>query len=212
MKLIYSGNASKGSVEYSIDAGSTFVPVTLAELKNGVELITNDLANIRVRAGSNVFENISVLKKFKVVESEDKTININYITRGNNSSGITDSLEYDRQVSNLPYNVAAFIDENHFIPLNCSSYSADINESLYYSGKYTYEITSYGELNYNYHENSEELYSTLAGKDLKIFEFISNMTDDSGTIRGSFVFKDTGYIFHINDYIDETESEDEENN
>jgi hypothetical protein len=36
MKLIYSGNASKGSVEYSIDAGDTFVPVTLADLKNGV--------------------------------------------------------------------------------------------------------------------------------------------------------------------------------
>lgn len=70
MKLIYSGNAINGSVEYSIDAGNTFVPITLAELKNGVELITNDLTKIQVRAGSNVFENISVLKKFKVVDEK----------------------------------------------------------------------------------------------------------------------------------------------
>ena len=70
MKLIYSGNASKGSVEYSIDAGSTFVPVTLADLKNGVELFTNDLANIRVRSGNNVFTDISVLKSFKICEEK----------------------------------------------------------------------------------------------------------------------------------------------
>ena len=70
MKLIYSGNASKGSVEYSIDGGSTFVPVTLADLKNGVELFTNDLANIRVRAGNNVFTDISVLKSFKICEEK----------------------------------------------------------------------------------------------------------------------------------------------
>lgn len=70
MKLIYSGNASKGSVEYSIDAGGTFVPVTLAELKNGVELFTNDLANIQVRAGNKTFTDIDVLKKFKVIDEK----------------------------------------------------------------------------------------------------------------------------------------------
>lgn len=71
MKLIYSGNASKGSVEYSIDAGSTFVPVTLAELKNGVELFTNDLSKIQVHAGNKTITDIDVLKKFKVVETEE---------------------------------------------------------------------------------------------------------------------------------------------
>lgn len=70
MKLIYSGNASKGSVEYSIDEGSTFVPVTLAELKNGVELFTNDLSKIRVRAGNKTFTDIDVLKKFKVIDEK----------------------------------------------------------------------------------------------------------------------------------------------
>jgi hypothetical protein len=70
MKLIYSGNASKGSVEYSIDAGDTFVPVTLADLKNGVELFTNDLADIRVRAGNKTFTDIDVLKKFKVIDEK----------------------------------------------------------------------------------------------------------------------------------------------
>lgn len=70
MKLIYSGNASKGSVEYSIDAGSTFVPVTLAELKNGVELFTNDLSKIQVRAGNKTFTDIDVLKKFKVIDEK----------------------------------------------------------------------------------------------------------------------------------------------
>jgi len=70
MKLIYSGNASKGSVEYSIDAGNTFVPVTLADLKNGVELITNDLANIQVRAGNKTFTDINVLKKFNVIDEK----------------------------------------------------------------------------------------------------------------------------------------------
>lgn len=70
MKLIYSGNSSKGLVEYSIDAGETFLPVTLAELKNGVELSTNDLANIQVRAGNKTFTEISVLKKFKVIDEK----------------------------------------------------------------------------------------------------------------------------------------------
>ena len=70
MKLIYSGNTSKGSVEYSIDEGSTFVPVTLAELKNGVELFTNDLSKIRVRAGNKTFTDIDVLKKFKVIDEK----------------------------------------------------------------------------------------------------------------------------------------------
>lgn len=70
MKLIYFGNASKGSVEYSIDAGDTFVPVTLADLKNGVELFTNDLANIQVRAGNKTFTDIDVLKKFKVIDEK----------------------------------------------------------------------------------------------------------------------------------------------
>ena len=70
MKLIYSGNASKGSVEYSIDAGNTFVPVTLADLKNGVELITNDLANVQVRAGNKTFTDINVLKKFNVIDEK----------------------------------------------------------------------------------------------------------------------------------------------
>ena len=70
MKLIYSGNASKGSVEYSIDAGSTFVPVTLADLKNGVELFTNDLSKIQVRAGNKTFTDIDVLKKFKVIDEK----------------------------------------------------------------------------------------------------------------------------------------------
>lgn len=70
MKLIYSGNASKGSVEYSIDEGSTFVPVTLAELKNGVELFTNDLSKIQVRAGNKTFTDIDVLKKFKVIDEK----------------------------------------------------------------------------------------------------------------------------------------------
>lgn len=70
MKLIYSGNTSKGSVEYSTDAGDTFVPVTLAELKNGVELSTNDLSKIQVRAGNKTFTDIDVLKKFKVVDEK----------------------------------------------------------------------------------------------------------------------------------------------
>lgn len=70
MKLIYSGNTSNGSVKYSTDAGDTFVPVTLAELKNGVELSTNVLANIQVRAGNKTFTEIDVLKKFKVVDEK----------------------------------------------------------------------------------------------------------------------------------------------
>lgn len=80
MKLIYSGNASKGSVEYSIDAGNTFVPITLAELKNGVELISNNLnlADIQVRAGSNVFTDINVLKKFKVVDEKSPVFSVEH--------------------------------------------------------------------------------------------------------------------------------------
>lgn len=67
MKLYYTGNAN-GQMKYSLD-GTTFIPTTLAALKQGIELPENtDYSKIKVQAGSNVFSSLDVLKNIGIAQ------------------------------------------------------------------------------------------------------------------------------------------------
>lgn len=189
MKLIYSGNASKGSVEYSIDAGSTFVPVTLAELKNGVDLITNDLANIRVRAGNNVFENISVLKQFKVVETEDKevlaTLEEKYIS--GSSVGL--------HISKAPNNFDSSNTYSIFVGDDCIEFTFD-NDTTNGFKAFNYNNNS---RSYKYFDDIASLFSNSSDEYYKLY--IGEYEEDSYGERDFSKFIDTGYILKITDNI-----------
>ena len=186
MKLIYSGNASKGSVEYSIDAGGTFVPVTLADLKNGVELFTNDLANIRVRAGNNVFTDISVLKQFKVVETEDKEV-LATLEERPVSSDVGLIFHLNKAPNNFDSNGMFYI----FVGDSCIEFSFD--------GEYdSIKVYDYSNNSTDYKEFDEiaSLLSNYSEYKLYTGEYI-----DGDYSRSFSKFIDTGYILKISDYI-----------
>lgn len=190
MKLIYSGNASKGSVEYSIDAGSTFVPVTLADLKNGVELFTNDLANIRVRAGNNVFTDISVLKKFKVVETEDKEVLATLEDRQISGSSV------GIHISKAPNNFDSSNTYSIFVGDDCIEFTFD-NDTTDGFKVYDYSNNSYS---YKYFDEIASLLSNNSDEYYKLYtgEYID---ENSGSGRTFSKFIDTGYILKITDNI-----------
>lgn len=188
MKLIYSGNTSKGSVEYSTDAGSTFVPVTLAELKNGVELFTNDLSKIQVRAGSNVFENINVLKKFKIVETEDKevlaTLEDRYVSE--HSVGL--------HISKAPQNFDPNNTYSIFVGNNCIEFTFENDTS---SGFEVYDYNS----NKLSHEYFDDLASLLGNNSDEYYRLYTGAYEVSDYERKFSKFIDTGYVLKISDYI-----------
>lgn len=189
MKLMYSGNASKGSVEYSIDAGSTFVPVTLADLKNGVELITNDLANIRVRAGSNVFENISVLKQFKVVETEDKEVLATLEEKY--PSGYSVGLH----ISKAPNNFDSSNTYSIFVGDDCIEFTFD-NDTTNGFKVYDYSNNS---RSYKYFDEIVSLLSNNSDEYYKLYT--GEYREDDYGERSFSKFIDTGYILKITDNI-----------
>jgi len=188
MKLIYSGNSSKGSVEYSIDAGNTFVPVTLADLKNGVELITNDLANIRVRAGNNVFTDISVLKKFKVVETEDKEVLATLEEKlVSNEAGLIFHL--NKAPNNFDDIGIFFI----FVEDSCIEFSFDGEYNSFKVYDYSNNLTSY--------KGFDEIASLLSNySEYKLYTG-NYIVGDSDNDRTFSKFIDTGYTLKISDYI-----------
>jgi len=187
MKLIYSGNASKGSVEYSIDAGDTFVPVTLAELKNGVNLITNDLANIRVRAGNNVFTDISVLKKFKVVETEDKEVLATLEDRQISGSSV------GLHISKAPNNFDSSKTYSIFVGNNCIEFTFD------YDTTYGFEVYDYNNnsSSYKYFDEIASLLSNNSDEYYKLYT--GEYKEDSYGERSFSKFIDTGYTLKITD-------------
>ena len=194
MKLIYSGNTSKGSVEYSIDEGSTFVPVTLAELKNGVELFTNDLSKIRVRAGSNVFTDISVLKKFKVVETEDKEVLATLEDRNISNSSV------GLHISKAPNNFDSSNTYSIFVGDDCIEFTFDNDTS---SGFEVYDYSN-NSSSYKYFDEISSLLSNHSEYKLYTGEYIN------GDYSRSFSkFIDTGYTLKISDYIPYEHDEEE---
>lgn len=187
MKLIYSGNTSKGSVEYSTDEGDTFVPVTLAELKNGVELSTNDLSKIQVRAGNKTFTEISVLKKFKVVETEDKDV-LATLEEKPVSSDIGLIFNLNKAPNNFDKSGMFFI----FVGDSCIEFSFD--------GDYeSIKVYDYSNNSSDYKEFDEiaSLLSNYSEHKLYTGEY----TDGNSGSRTFSKFIDTGYVLKISDYI-----------
>ena len=189
MKLIYSGNSSEGSVEYSIDAGNTFVPVTLADLKKGVELFTNDLANIRVRVGSNVITNISVLKKFKVVETEDDK-KVLATLEEKKPSALSVGLYISKASNNFDSSNTYFI----FIGDDCIEFTFgdDIIDGF---KAFDYSNNS---LSYKDYDDMATLLSNNSEYKLYTGNYIVSDSDNSRTFSK---FIDTGYTLKISDYI-----------
>lgn len=187
MKLIYSGNSSNGSVEYSTDAGSTFVPVTLADLKNGVELSTNVLANIQVRAGNKTFTEISVLKKFKVVETEDKDVlaTLEEKQPSNRSVGL--------HISKAPKNFDSSNTYSIFVGDECIEFTfGDDTEEGFKVFDYSNHSQSYNDYN-----DMATLLSNYSEYKLYTGEY----TEENNCDRSFSKFIDTGYILKISDTI-----------
>lgn len=76
MKLYYTGNAN-GELKYSLDGGLTYVATTLRDLKEGIELPEDqDFSKVSVKASSNVFSSLEVVKK---INASTKAQNIHLI-------------------------------------------------------------------------------------------------------------------------------------
>lgn len=188
MKLIYSGNASKGSVEYSTDEGSTFVQVTLAELKNGVELSTNDLSKIQVRAGNKTFTEIDVLKKFKVVEAEDKEV-LATLEEKPVSSNIGGLIFHLNKAPNNFDKIGMFF---IFVGDSCIEFS--------FVGEYdSIKVYDYSNNSQSY-KDFDDIASLLSNySEHKLYT--GEYTDGNSGSRTFSKFIDTGYILKITDTI-----------
>lgn len=94
MKLYYTGTKS-GGLQYSLDGGSTYIDVTLAELKTGISLSESQNYNkIKLKVGSKVFENLDTFKDIMLVNTP-KVINLLLVPReGATNELIVENVKY----------------------------------------------------------------------------------------------------------------------
>ena len=103
MKLYFRGEEN-GNLSYTTD-GVRFTSTTLEALRNGITLPDNtDYTKVQVKAGSNVFSALDVVKKVELVGGADLEYDIDALKRS-----INPYLIANEKTSNTPGNISDLV-------------------------------------------------------------------------------------------------------